>query len=233
MQEPPSRWRAAWIAAEQAVSSIPPQTQPTLGLFSTRLLRISHGREDMLRQLDQIKETPPKLSQKERKTALLGTFLQLLDQGALHSGDVIFIVTDGGEDTALSKDRQVLARMNSAGVRLFALVISMELDTPEERFGPDWLKRFAAATGGEVSVFDPGHLLDPSQWSAWNADFTRRIQLLNRQLFLHLSPYYEITIELPEQITKPEKWKPLLLKAEMQKSTLLYPQQLLPCATRP
>jgi von Willebrand factor type A domain len=145
--------------------------------------------------------------------------LQMLGPHA--TGDVIVVLSDGGDNTSKLSMEKVQADLLKTGVPVLAILIAdPSAPTPENRAGPGDLARLAAVTGGATALAD-GRLAGV---------FPLGTSLLQpNQLIPLLAHQYQLEIETPP-IQKPEKWE---LKANSppagRRLNLLYPRYLLPC----
>ncbi len=137
-------------------------------------------------------------------------------------GDVIVVVSDGGDNMSkLSKDR-VQNDLLTSGVPILAVIVANPY-APATLEGEDGLRDFvglADSTGGAAAVAN----------ESLAAAFKLSTSLLQpNQLIPLLARQYELEMDAPP-IQKPEKWE---LKANSaaagRKLDLLYPRYLIPC----
>jgi len=130
-------------------------------------------------------------------------------------GDVIVLVTDGGDNMSKLRPVDVRNELLQAGVPMLAILAEdPSASTPEERMGLAALLDLAEATGGVVTSV-PG----------------RNSELSSKQVIALLAHQYELEIGVPP-IRKLTEWQ-LSLKsaANGRKPTLFYPHYLPPCAS--
>jgi hypothetical protein len=142
--------------------------------------------------------------------------------GAHQSGDSIIVVSDGGDNSSKLSQSRLSAELVTAGVPVFAILISPQFDqTPEERSMPMDFADFAAATGGTIATIGrQPQGLNPARHYLRGA--TQLLRLLDHQ--------FDLTVEVPE-VGKPEKWHLTLKSGKKQKeTTLLFAPYLAPCA---
>lgn len=129
-------------------------------------------------------------------------------------GDIIVLVTDGGDNMSKLRPVDVQNELLQAGVPMLAIVAAdPNAPTPEERMGLAGLLGLAEATGGAVTPV-PG----------------TSSELSSKQMIALLAHQYELEVEVPP-IQKLTNWQ-LSLKSSGngKKPTLLYPHYLTPCA---
>lgn len=133
MEGEPSR--AKWHVATEAVKDLLSQTPAdgsialvTFGGNTRDIFDFSRGRDAIGKWLSENIDRPPKF--KDRRTALfdaLSEGLKLL--GAVQPGDVIYAITDGGDNASQTSARQVKAALLRSDIRLFAFLLA----DPESR----------------------------------------------------------------------------------------------------
>jgi len=173
------------------------------------------------------------------QTALYDAILSargLLDAPKL--GDVIYALTDAGDNKSQAALRKVGEDLAEAGIRLFAVVIRREpLDqvrgrTPEEVGGPTQLHSLVEATGGNTLTLP---LVITTPVRAYYDAKTRQsaLELALQRLYQQMSDFYRVELKLPGTVDKPTKWKLEVIDASgkpMRGVEVHYPQELMPCA---
>ncbi len=220
-----TRSRIGWTIAANAVATAPTQAVGLLVFSDQTKLRVepTPNRESVLQQLDTL------LTKKERSTALGRT--ALLD--AIHAatqmlvpartGDVILLISDGGDNRSKITERGLQRELATSGVRLYALVPTDPYpSTTEEREGPGRMGRLAKTTGG-YAVF----------WNhrAQEAEGRQRLGSLLERMYYDFRNYYQLIVEFPLGADKPRDWKLEVLderRMKMGRLNLFYPQ-VTPC----
>jgi hypothetical protein len=140
-------------------------------------------------------------------------------------GDLMMIISDGGDNRSSVSEVQVRGKLLSAGVPILAMVLARpNLSTPEEREAQQSLFDLVKATGGTAGVIGtpvPGIDLDAI------------VQVRPSQLISQLAHQYELELDTPS-IQKPEKWELGLKSLEPGRMVkLFYPSFLPTCSTMP
>jgi Mg-chelatase subunit ChlD len=155
--------------------------------------------------------------------------------GMLDFGDVIYAVTDAGDNKSRTHPEGLEEDLLTAGVRLFAAVTAHDLPTrsrtPEETEGPYRLRSMAEATGGNVLIVPYGPPIPLAYIKA--KGMGDRINLALQRLYQQMGEFYRLDVRLPETVDKPAKWKLEVLDADGKPNRRVevhYPQQLMPCA---
>jgi len=174
------------------------------------------------------------------RTALWDTVLA--GQGLFHDptfADVLYLITDGGEDASRASSTDVRRRLVASSSRVFVSLILSPLGnrnrTPEEINGLEEMSKIAHATGGAIfgpvtqSASGPVLLANAS-----NESLTISSGL--RNFYQTILGGYRMEIELPSDLDKWREWK-LELSMEKQRqfkeSQLGYTRDLAPCSEFP
>jgi Mg-chelatase subunit ChlD len=169
------------------------------------------------------------------RTALFSAILRALEMlNPAQPGDVIFAITDGGENASRVSYKKTEQALLAARVRFFAAAISAApfgRGIPEEQQGPTLLRDLSRATGGGLI-----HVSNPVFQSPAPTSISREVvEEINTGLYAlyrHMREVYELEIELPWEITKPEKWN-LKFRPEpgisSRRFTVHYLRKLVPC----
>jgi len=162
-------------------------------------------------------------------------------QGALgipKVGDVIFALTDGGDNHSHIDGKKAQEDLLSAGVRLFAaIIITQKLAerarSPEAMIeGPVHLHDMVEATGGNGLNLPYTGSKPPFKYmhATGSAD---AVNFALQRLFRQMGEFYRLELSLPETVEKPTKWKLEVVNADgkpMKGVEVHYPQELMPCA---
>jgi len=187
-----------------------------------------------------LEETVPK---RARKTALWDALWQAADQFTpQRPGDVIYVLTDGGENSSHHGEKELEDKLLSRGIRVFAFIPTVPFSslgrTPEEPFGPEAMRDIVLSTGGNFVQLCP----DPEaplcrglvgRPDLWTKD-KRRLLLLTsaRRLYMQMAVYYDTRIRLPLALKKTTEWEVMIVDDRGHKRKdvdLLYPHRLPPC----
>jgi hypothetical protein len=175
------------------------------------------------------------------RTALWDTVL--IGVGLLQdptSADVLYLITDGGEDASRATATDARHRLAESSSRVFVSLIAPppvgnRNRTPEEANGPEEMSKIAHATGG--AIFGPitqgnsGPVLLASDSSQ-----NLTIYAALRHFYEAMLGGYRMKVELPTVVDKWREWK-LELSRERQRqfqdSELGYTRDLAPCSELP
>jgi len=179
----------------------------------------------------------------EQKTALWDALWQATDQlTPPRPGDVIYVLTDGGDNRSHHTDKELEEKLLSRGIRVFAFIptvpMALRARTPEEESGPRPLKRILYSTGGSLIYLCP----DPRETNCegfpnYSGDWTKskkRSLLLDaaHRLYQEMAVYYDVAVRFPTPVEKMSKWDLALTDDRSHKRKdieLLFPHRLPPC----
>lgn len=233
-----TKWELALQAAGESVVLAPPATALAFVMFAEKVeekIGFTQGRKAIAEKMVALAPGPKAFGKGSRKTALWDAVLEsltLFDPPRL--GDVIYVITDGGDNHSRNKPAAVERALRDAGVRLFAFLFDNGRTlTPEELAGLQGLVDVVRATGGDiVSVVSRGnsshevYMLSKEERSALGAFL--------RVAYREMSEFYRLDVELPRPVDKPREWKLDLvapLGSKKQDFRFLYQRKLLPCGT--
>jgi hypothetical protein len=209
-------WDTALPTAAFAMDSMPLNAVVAVGTFAERL-HVSpwKDRDGAREEVLSLKNQSPKGT-----TALYSAVTEAASSFRGNQfADVIYLVTDGGENHSRMNFGPFVENLVARGVRIFVfLVVPREPKTPEEINGPQEMEDLATQTGG---------LLLRLPWSKDWVSGGGASALAKRVREAAASPY-EVQFQLPGAITKSSKLKiegPFDLKHE----TVSYPRRLEPC----
>src|SRR2546427_8847389 len=151
------KWDLVLRAATDVAAHAPPDSSVALLVFNDKVKQkvdFSAGPQAVLERIAQVRAglTPDRLPAGRtplRDAVLEG--LKLLEPAT--PGDVIYAITDGGDNASKSSPVAVEKALVSAGIRLFAFLV---VDypglrrVPEELYGPDDFLQLVQATGGST-----------------------------------------------------------------------------------
>jgi hypothetical protein len=168
---------------------------------------------------------------RERRTALWDALWQAADQFTPpRSGDVIYVLTDGGENSSHHSEKELEDKLLSRSIRLFAFIRPASSPnrgrTPEEEVGPETLRGTVMNTGGDL-IYLPRALGD---WTKGR----RRSTVLHeaQQLYQQMAVCYDTGIRLPLALEKRTDLDLVIVDDRGHKRKdieLLYPHRLPPC----
>jgi len=226
--------------AENLLQNMPPETAIGLAFFYSKLIPISPPTTDRKSLIDQVQALYLHPESYRGKTALWDALIggaRMFDHPRL--GDVIYLVTDGGNNAGNTTLQQVIHTLGDSGIRLSGVVFRSPaglLRHDEESLGPPNLDQVARETGGTIlTQFPPTGSFIPMNGAAAPVDTAGKRSPFSLALdaqYLQLTSFYRISFDLPEALHKPEGWK--LELAGMEESqrktiTLTYPHTLATC----
>jgi VWA domain-containing protein len=247
-------WSASLGIAKDLVQRLPPENSVTLLTFADKVDRsfdFSQDRSVILQKLSDLESGWKAFPQGLRHTALWEAILEAMQLfNSPHFGDVIYIITDGEDNASHAKPNMVRNSLLAGGVRLFALLLPLEITrvfpregglnknvVPSQNGGPtqfeinsgsrDELRDIVQATGGGVVVpykeLGGGDGVPLTQQELKGS--------LDR-LYGWMLVFYRLEIRLPQSINKVEDWKLEIAHPDSKdkpNSTLGYPRKLVPC----
>ena len=155
-------------------------------------------------------------------------------------GDVIFVVTDGQNDSSKIKLGELEHLFLTAGVRIFAVTLPMRYERSgltvnapafsEERENTDFIN-FTSTTGGKFFRVLPKFY--PNEWG-FHFDDKERLALATalQLLYLQMAHFYQLEVVLPQVVEKscPLEVAVMGPDGKTRKSLrLIHPQKLEPC----
>ncbi len=176
----------------------------------------------------------------ERRTALLDALWQAADQFTPpRPGDVIYVLTDGGDNKSQHTGKQLEEKLLSRSIRVFAFLPTvatpMRKGPPEDIFGPDELVGIVRATGGDLIYLCPGPLCQgfALTFGNWKKGEQRALLLAAaHHLYQQTAVSYDTEIRLPLALKKVTNWVLMITDSQGHRRKdigLLYPHRLAPC----
>jgi hypothetical protein len=202
------KWQIARDAVGDLLASTPADVQLALLTFSSRIgdvFDFPHGRSSITTWLN----SGP--SQRSTVKALPETAFfdavaaaaKLLDPA--RDGDVIYVITDGGDNRSHLSDADEKKRLLQSHIRLFAFLFAEEMPTPEESSGADSVVNLARDTGGYVfrvsSHWDGTAMADNDH----NDRLRERMRLFGRALNIQVNGFYSLLLDAPTPTRKLSK----------------------------
>jgi len=213
MTTPKGEWDTIRALAGDAIRFAPSGSSVALLVFSTTVLDktgLQSGPGPLARRLALLAEEINRPRKGFGKTALWDAIQAgLADLDPAQQGDVIYAITDGGDNASKAEPAEVQKALLRAGVRLFVFLLMEPLPpqrTPEEASGLGELAEVVEATGGDLfALLARGSLLDRRASRArgrWAS-----ILLTATRMYEEMWWFYRIEIRLPSGVDKPRDWK--------------------------
>jgi hypothetical protein len=218
-----SRWGIALAAAAYAANVVPSSASSELVTFSDKLHRESsdfENRKVVQGKIFQLAKTLPK-----GRTSLFDSVHQVLTEfKELHSGDAIYLVTDGGDNNSRISRAEVMEELIRRGIRVFVfLVVQGTPQTEEERTGSLDMYGFAESTGGAIV-----------QMTLADAAGRERLDDLAPQIVAQVEGVYRLQLGISE-VKRTSRVKLAFIDRDGKRSTrnTMYSRQIVPCPREP
>jgi len=241
--EESDKWMIVREVAGDAVLHLPTDTQIALELFDEKIvetLDFGSGRQDVARSIVTLAAgTKAVQSQsKSRNTALWDSLLNAVSVfGSPQPGDVLYLITDGGDDMSKIRLGQIEDSFLGKGIRLFAFLIVSRSPLggalmPDEERGLDVVKKLTESTGGNYMVVfgvrplvgQPNFRMSGQQ----KAEFAYSAQALYAQM----KEFSWLGVSLPSPVDKTRDWNLELNRARSKSHKdlrLFYSHKLIAC----
>jgi len=214
-------WGIARLAAGNLLVAAPSTMRVALVLFSDRIIDTI----DFDRPATDIVERLAKLENGKGRTAILDSInysVKLLQPPEL--GDVIYIISDGGENASKVHTSVLENNLLAQGIRLFAFILQPNhyLATPEEAVGPSLLAELTQASGGAIVDEDSEAAID---------DRPKLGTILQRG-YRQMAHFYDLQLSIPDRGARKERLRLDIVDQDGKKRkdvNVSYPQYLLPC----
>jgi len=226
--------------SEYLIRYAPPQASIAQMAFSGRVFASEGFSQDsltLLKNLADLLRVREGRSWGSGKTALYDGIASARGSlGVPNLGDVVFALTDGGDNNSRLDDIEVKKDMLAAGVRLFATIIlasklTGEATPPEGIEGPGHLHDMVAATGGSDLTLPNIGASQPFKYLHIKSSVDA-VNLALQRMFQQMGEFYRLDVRTPATVEKPTKWKLEVIDASgrpMRGVEVHYPQELMPC----
>lgn len=232
MRDKRKDWTLSLSIARALSQFLPADSLVGLVVFSKTIeIRIppTRDREKLTTELDRLStyyDSPPR---GQHGTALWDALSAIVpDFGSARPGDSIFAITDGRDNMSSTLFDSVKRAILLRGVRIFQFEFNPGVvPTLEERSGGSDMRDLVEASGGYAVTADEP-LKAPASGIALNGTSDAELQfaLQMRQLLA----YYEVEVELPERLNKPQGWKLQAKSPTVGTLQVFYPRTLMPCS---
>lgn len=185
-------------------------TSFALMVFSSRVqdeTNFAQNSDILAKKVKHLSDAFEAIPKNERKTALFDTIIGALDElSPARPGDIVYALTDGGDNTSVHRAAEVERRLLAAGVRLFAFLLvdspMLRGRTAEETQGPGVMSELCRHTGGVLASFASSR---STPHSLSERDLARII-VSARTLYPIMRRSYDVKIKMPAGIDKPRDW---------------------------
>jgi hypothetical protein len=239
MMEPNQEWKIAKSLSEDLIRFAPPRASIAQMAFTDNVLDTVSFDQDRLALLKRLAVLLKVCEQprKTRKTALYDTILSARGAlGVLGFGDVIYAVTDAGDNKSQTQPKRVEEDLLKAGVRLFSVVVDhgpgMRGASPEEIERRNRFPSMVEATGGNVLTLPYGATTRPDPHIKGKTR-GEAVELAVHRLYEQMGKFYRLDLRLPETVDKPTEWKLEVIDENGKPDRQVevhYPHRLMPCA---
>jgi len=214
-------WQLARVLAGNLLVAGPATARVALTLFSDHIIDTIGFDQPA----SEIVERLAKMENGKGRTAILDSIdysIKLLQPAEM--GDVIYIISDGGENASKIHRGDLENKLLARGIRLFAFILQPKAPfaTPEEALGTNLLSELTQVSGGTVVDEDSAAALD---------DRPKLSTILHRG-YDQIAHFYDLQLSVPDRWAKKERLRLDVVDQDGKKRkdvTVSYPQYLLPC----
>jgi von Willebrand factor type A domain-containing protein len=209
-------WRAEQVLAADLMLHGPQPSSLALMVFASEVedkVGFAQGPLAVAKRLETLRAERDPVPGGHGKTALYDAILAgLAELKPARFGDVIYVITDGGDNQSRSKPSEVERALVTQGVRLFVVLFNNFTPARGRAPGddPSILRGLVERSGGVCSMVS-GDSSVVSGDSSLQTGFTERrladTVAAARPLYKEMREFYRLEIELPEEVDKPRKWK--------------------------
>ena len=221
--EQQSRWGIGLPAAAYAANVVPASASSQLVTFSDKIRRESSDFEN--RKVVQGRIFDLSKKQPKGRTSLFDSVHQVLAEfKELHSGDAIYLVTDGGDNKSKISRAEVTDELISRGIRVFVFLVAQGTpQTEEERSGALGMVGFAESTAGAVV-----------QMTLADVEGREQLDKLAPQIIAQVEGVYRLELGISE-VKKTSRVKVSFIDPGRKHSTrsTVYSQRIVPCPPEP
>jgi len=231
-------WEAAKSLSVDLIRFAPPGASIAQMAFSETVLDTAGFDQDRSALLKRLAALVKVCEQPRgtRKTALYDAIASARGTlGVPEFGDIIYAVTDAGDNKSQIQPKRVEEDLLTSGVRLFAVVVAYEHRTrgrtPEETVGPGRLLSMVEATGGNVLTFPYAATSQP-YYDIKAKTRADALELAFHRLYEQMGTFYHLHLRLPETVDKPKEWNLEVIDEKGRPNRRVevhYPQRLVPC----
>lgn len=231
------KWRLALKAANNLVTNSSETPAFSLIIFTDKVqetLGFEQGRDSIAKRLKELSPGKKALPKKTRPTTALWDAISAGADilGSSNSGDVIYAITDGGDNASNEKEALVERKLLDRGIRLFGFFFDERSSSDPDVSNLTDTIGMADDTGGDAIAILPRMAF--SEPYNFTKDELLRLDQSQQTLFGEIAHFYRLGLALSQNGEKPED---LLLSFSHPKDQkwrgihLRYPHKISPCST--
>jgi len=232
-------WEAEGLLAADIVRSIASYNTFALIVFASEVedkVDFGQGLAAVANKVGDLSPELDKIAKDQRKTALYDAILAgVAEFGQPRLGDIIYVITDGGDNKSRTTRSEAERALLASGVRLFAFLMVVggfeRGRTPEEEEGSQSLRQLVVRSGGAMGTVIGSNFELPRSLLRQNIEDAVRDA---HSLYSVMQESYRIELQLPESVDKPRDWKFEVVDSGGKKDRhlqVMYPR-LGPCGTQ-
>jgi hypothetical protein len=239
MKSGKQKWEAAQAFAENFVRLPGAPCSTALIIFASKVLdRVGFLEDpsavaDRLASLRQKTEPAPKGQQ---RTALYDAISAgTTELSPSRPGDMVYVITDAGDNTSKEKASPLERTLLSKGIRLFVFPLRGYYPWGLREFekGTNRLEEMVKATGGNIWALVPIEPRGLPVCHYWRSEKEREAVFATVLRFpRQIKQYYLVDVKLPSTVDKPENWKMEVVDergTRRKDVAVLYPRRLMLC----
>jgi len=241
LQTEKDQWMLALQVAGDAVANLPPEIHLAFVTFDEKIvdtIDFTKGRGAIANRIVALTKGAKAIPSKSRRTALLDSLRRVLSVvGPLHPGDVVYLITDGGDNLSRTSATEVETAFLTSQVRLFVFLLmeqsALGYPVSRGRETPLSFRELVESTGGGLVSVSAGGEIGRRSFHL-SEDEKAGVAVTLRHLYDVMKQFSWLEIGLPEAVNKPREWNLTLQHssdATRKELRLLYPRKLLPCLT--
>lgn len=233
------QWTLALQVVGDAAANLPPEIHLAFVTFDEKIvdtIDFRKGRGAIANRIIALTKGAKAIPSRSRRTALFDSLRRVLSLvGPLHPGDVVYLITDGGDNLSRTSATEVETVFLTSQVRLFAFLLMERsaLGYPFSRNAPLSFREFVESTGGGLVSVSAGGEIGRRSFHLSEGE-KAGVAVTLRRLYDEMKEFSWLEIGLPEAVNKPREWNLRLQHssdATRKELRLLYPRKLLPCLT--
>lgn len=215
----------------ELLKELPEGVSVAYGFFNDKTVFTEEFFRDSKELQQAIADTRQKLQKPDQRgTALFDALHQaILRFETPQPGDVIVLLSDGGENKSKLTEGEFEKEMRRSGVRLAMLFVNQHSTDYAEPFVRTIIN-LAEDTGGAVSSLD----IDDFSWTS-KRDVAANREAIRKFWTVEVLGGYTLQVQVPANFKKAKKWKVQLnarANAQLKHVTLKYPAKLEPCPVK-